>query len=53
MSINYWKVDDIILMFEHKDHVEKFLRYMNSRHRNIQFPWEEESNDKNSTNMNI
>ena len=46
-------VDDIILMFEHKDHVERFLRYMNSRHRNIQFPWEEESNDKNSTNMNI
>ena len=33
-------------MFEHKDHVKKFLRYMNSRHRNIQFTYEEESNDK-------
>ena len=33
-------------MFEHKDHVKKFLRYMNSRHRNIQFTCEEESNDK-------
>ena len=39
-------VDDIFLMFEHKDHVKKFLRYMNSRHRNIQFTCEEESNDK-------
>ena len=39
-------VDDIFLMFEHKDHVKKFLRYMNSRHRNIQFTYEEESNDK-------
>ena len=33
-------------MFEHKDHVKKFLRYMNLRHRNIQFTCEEESNDK-------
>ena len=33
-------------MSEHKDHVKKFLRYMNSRHRNIQFTCEEESNDK-------
>ena len=39
-------VDDIFLMFEHKDHVKKFLRYVNSRHRNIQFTCEEESNDK-------
>ena len=39
-------VDDIFLMFKHKDHVKKFLRYMNSRHRNIQFTCEEESNDK-------
>ena len=31
-------VDDVILMFEHKDHIKRFLRYMNSRHRNIQFP---------------
>ena len=33
-------------MFEHKDHVKKFLGYMNLRHRNIQFTCEEESNDK-------
>ena len=33
-------------MFERKDHVKKFLRYMNSRHRNIQFTSYEESNDK-------
>ena len=39
-------VDDIFCMFEHKDHVKKFLRYMHSRHRNIQFTCEEESNDK-------
>ena len=28
-------VDDIFLMFEHQDHVKKFLRYMNSRDRSI------------------
>ena len=39
-------VDDIFLMFEHKYHVKKFLRYINSRHRNIQFTCEVESNDK-------
>ena len=33
-------------MFEHKDRVKKFLRYMNLHHRNIQFACEEESNDK-------
>ena len=33
-------------MLKHKDHVRKFLRYMNSRHRNIQFTCEKESNDK-------
>ena len=39
-------VDDIFLMLEHKDHVKKFLGYINSRHRNIEFTCEEESNDK-------
>ena len=33
-------------MFEHKDNAKNFLRYMNSRHRNIQFPCEEEPNHK-------
>ena len=33
-------------MFEHKDYVKKFLRYINSRHCNIQFTCEKESNDK-------
>ena len=39
-------VDDIFLMFESRDHVKKFLKYMNSRHPNIQFTCEEESNNK-------
>ena len=33
-------------MFEHKDQVKKFLKYMNTRHPNIQFTCEEESNNK-------
>ena len=33
-------------MFESKDQVQKFLRYMNSRQPNIQFTCEEESNNK-------
>ena len=51
MSVIGWKVAqtnfgpniivDTFFMFEHKDHVEKFLRYINSRHRNIQFTCEE------------
>ena len=40
-------VDDVFLMFEHKDPLKKSLRYMmNSRHFNIQFTCQEESNDK-------
>ena len=39
-------VDDIFLMFEKKEHVKKFLRYMNSRHRNIKFTFEEEQDNK-------
>ena len=41
-----WYIDDIFLMFEHKDHVKKFLRYMISSHRNIKFTREKGSNDK-------
>ena len=33
-------------LFEQKGHVKKFLKYMNSRHCNIQFTCEEDSNDK-------
>ena len=39
-------VDNIFLMFESRDHVKKFLKYMNSCHPNIQLTCEEESNDK-------
>ena len=39
-------VDDIFLMFEKKDHVKKLLKYMNSRHQNIKFTFEEEHNNK-------
>ena len=41
-------VDDVFLMYERKHHVKKFLRYMNSRHPNIQFTCEGESNNKTS-----
>ena len=37
-------VDDVFLMFESRSQVLKFLRYMNSRHRNIKFTVEEEEN---------
>ena len=33
-------------MFEKKDRVEKLLRYINSRHRNIKFTCEEEKDNK-------
>ena len=39
-------VDDVFLMFKCKDQVKKSLRYMNSRHPNIQFTCEEESSSK-------
>ena len=39
-------VDDFFLMFESRDHVNKFLKYMNSCHPNIQFTCQEESNNK-------
>ena len=37
-------VDYIFHMFESRGHVKKFFKYMNSRHPNIQFTCEEESN---------
>ena len=39
-------VNDIFLMFEKKDHVKKFLKYMNSCHQNIKFTIEEEHNNE-------
>ena len=39
-------VDDIFLMFEKKEHVKKFFWYMNSRHRNNKFTFEEEQDNK-------
>ena len=33
-------------MFKNRDHVEKFLRYIDCRHRNIKFTCEEEKNNK-------
>ena len=33
-------------MFDKKDHVKKFLAYMNSRHRNIKFTFEEEEDNR-------
>ena len=38
-------MDDIFLMFQCKDHVKNFLCYMNSRHPNIQFTYEDELNN--------
>ena len=38
-------MEDIFLKFEKKDHVKKFLNYMNSCHQNIKFKFEEEQND--------
>ena len=38
-------VDDVFLLFEKKDHVKKFLSYLNSRHPNITFTCEEEQNN--------
>ena len=39
-------VDDIFLRFRAKDHVQKFFRYMNSRHPNIKFTFEKENDNK-------
>ena len=39
-------MDDIFVMFKKRDHVKTFLRYIDSRHRNIKFTCEEEKNNK-------
>ena len=39
-------VDDIFLRFKAKDHVQKFFRYMKSRHPKIKFTFEEENDNK-------
>ena len=39
-------IDGIFLLFESRDQVKKFLKYINSRHTDIQFTCGEESNDK-------
>lgn len=36
-------VDDTFLVFRHKEHVPKFLSYLNAKHDNIQFTSESES----------
>ena len=38
-------VDDIFLLFDKQDQVKKFLRYLNSRHQNMKFTYEEEQNE--------
>ena len=38
-------VDDIFLLFHNRDQVKKFLMYMNTRHKNIKFTYEEEQNN--------
>ena len=39
-------IDDIFLLFKAKDHVKKFLCYMNSRHPNVNFTCKEENDNK-------
>ena len=37
-------VDDIFPLFRSPDHLEKFTYYLNSKHKNIKFTYEKESN---------
>ena len=39
-------VDDTFLVFKSEEHVQKFLSYLNSRHPNIEFTAESESNNQ-------
>ena len=41
-----WYVDNIFLRLEKKDHVQKFLKYVNSRRENNTFTFEEEHINK-------
>ena len=38
-------VDDIFALFRSLDHLEKFTNYLNSKHKNIKFTYEKESNN--------
>ena len=38
-------VDDIFVLLRSKSHIEPLARYMSSRHKNIRFTFEEESNN--------
>ena len=38
-------VDDIFALFRSPDHLEKFTHYLNSKHKNIKFTYEKESNN--------
>ena len=44
----YYKryMDDTFLLFSSKDHIKKFFRYINSRHKNMSFTYEEENDNK-------
>ena len=48
LRLRYYRryINDVFLMFERKDQFKKFLRYINSRHLNIEFMCLEESNTK-------
>ena len=37
-------VDDTYIILKHKDHVQLFYEYLNTKHRNIKFTKEEETN---------
>ena len=38
-------VDGIFSLFRSPDHLEKFTNYVNSKHKNIKFTYEKESNN--------
>ena len=38
-------VDDIFALFRSPEHLEKFTNYLNSKHKNIKFTYEKESNN--------
>ena len=39
-------MDDTFLLFSTRDHIKKFVRLINSRHKNMSFTYEVENNDK-------
>ena len=47
-ALKYYRryVNDIFLLFKAMDHVQKFFRYMNSRHPKIKFTFKEENDNK-------